>query len=61
MLFYGLPGLGWFGLSFKRASIVFWSVVGALLSARVVLHDQIALGDTPVGQAVAWLRTFIVG
>jgi len=48
-------------MTFKTASLVFWSLVAVLLCTRVALHDQIALGDMPVAQAVAWLRTFLVG
>lgn len=43
-------------MTFKTASLLFWTLVVALLGARVALHEQIALGS-PAGQFVAWLRT----
>lgn len=46
-------------MSFKSASIVFWAVVVTLLGARVALHDQIALGTSPAGYVVAWLKTLV--
>jgi hypothetical protein len=45
-------------MTFKLASTLFWTVIVALLAARVALHDQIALG-TSAGQMLAWLRTLI--
>ena len=45
-------------MSFKTASLVFWTVVVALLGARVAFHDQIALG-APAGQLIAWLKSFV--
>lgn len=48
-----------FRMSFKSASIMFWAVVVTLLGARVALHEQIALGTSPAGYVMAWLKTFI--
>lgn len=45
-------------MTFKTASIMFWTVIVTLLGARVAFHDQIALGS-PAGYMVAWLKTLI--
>ena len=45
-------------MTFKTASLLFWTLVVGLVGARVVLHEQIALGAS-AGQLVAWLRTLV--
>lgn len=46
-------------MSFKTASLSFWAIVVTLLGARVALHEQIALGTSPAGYVVAWLKAFV--